>query len=145
MPGDRSPQGLSDGCLWAQEYAALAKTLHAKIQKKRESGVEQTTGVRSHKTQNRVVLLPPRLGLIRVILLLLTSRVPRRFKYGKFSSLTISLSDKSIVSNWSCRENKKKILLRKSYRRNKYNYIKWVQKIIVPIPINTDNQLSNDC
>ena len=34
MPGDQSPQGLSDGCLWAQEYAALAKTLHAKIQKK---------------------------------------------------------------------------------------------------------------
>jgi hypothetical protein len=70
-----------------------------KTRKKVKHGAN--VGVRKHVLKIQE-FLPPRLGLIRVILLLLTSRVPRRFKYGKFSSLTISLSDKSIVSNWSC-------------------------------------------
>lgn len=49
------------------------------------------------------------LGLILVILLLLMSRVPSRLRKGKFSSLTISLSERSTVSNWSCeRTNAKK-------------------------------------
>lgn len=54
--------------------------------------------------QFKVQTVPPMLGLILVILLLLMSIVPNRLRYGTFSSLTISLSDKSIVSNWSCRK-----------------------------------------
>lgn len=48
------------------------------------------------------------LGLIRVIRLLFISKVPKRLRCGKFSSLTISLSDKSTVSNWSCQNANKK-------------------------------------
>lgn len=53
----------------------------------------------------KVEIIPPILGLILVILLLLMSSVPNRLRYGKFSNLTISLSDKSMVSNWSCEKS----------------------------------------
>lgn len=44
---------------------------------------------------------PPILGLMRAILLLFRSRVVRRFRCGKPSSFTISLSDKSMLAYWS--------------------------------------------
>jgi hypothetical protein len=53
------------------------------------------------KREKELFLLPPRLELLGVIRLLFINRVPRRFTKGKFLSLTISLSDKSIVSDWS--------------------------------------------
>ena len=45
---------------------------------------------------------PAKLALMRAILLLCTSSVERRLSGGKPSSLTSSLSDKSMLSNWFC-------------------------------------------
>ena len=64
------------------------------------------------------------LGLIRVILLLLIIKVPKRLRSGKFSSLTISLSDKSIVSNWSCHMKKNSEKLGSLFNQNQAAYKK---------------------
>lgn len=99
--GGQSPPSLQDGCLSRWECAILAGILKIKIY-----FISTESSIRELKFINYVqVSIPPRLGLMRVILLLFISKVPRRFKKGKFSSFTISLSDKSIVSNWSCKRD----------------------------------------
>jgi hypothetical protein len=76
-----------------------------------EVAKENKTGEVCHKFKNqrgkKKESLPPRLGLMRAILLLLTRRVVSRFRYGKFSSFTISLSEISMESYWSCETQKR--------------------------------------
>ena len=76
------------------------------LKKQTSYGANYASDRSTWQQDKMLFLLPPRLGLIRVILLFLINRVTRRFMKGKFSSLTISLSDKSIVSNWSCYQKK---------------------------------------
>jgi hypothetical protein len=76
-----------------------------------EIAKENKTGEVCYKFKNqrgkKKESLPPRLGLMRAILLLLTRRVVSRFRYGKFSSFTISLSEISMESYWSCETQKR--------------------------------------
>jgi hypothetical protein len=72
------------------------------VKTQRRYGLNYASNGKACQQDKRMVFLPPRLGLIDVILLLLINNLPSRFMTGKFSRLTISLSDKSIVSNWSC-------------------------------------------
>lgn len=49
--------------------------------------------------------LPPIFGWMRAILLLFTRSVLKRLRYGKLSNFTISLSERSMLSYWSCKHN----------------------------------------